>query len=53
VEGTCECCNEPSGSIKCGEFLEKTKTGCCCSSFSGRAPAADALDMYRSLVGLL
>jgi hypothetical protein len=21
VEGTCECGNEPSGSIKCGEFL--------------------------------
>ena len=22
VAGTCECCNEPSGSIKCGEFLD-------------------------------
>ena len=22
VEGTCECGNEPSGSIKCGEFLD-------------------------------
>ena len=22
VLGTCECGNEPSGSIKCGEFLE-------------------------------
>jgi hypothetical protein len=22
VVGTCECCNEPSGSIKCGEFLD-------------------------------
>jgi hypothetical protein len=22
VAGTCECGNEPSGSIKCGEFLE-------------------------------
>jgi hypothetical protein len=21
VDGTCECCNELSGSIKCGEFL--------------------------------
>jgi len=21
VVGTCECCNEPSGSIKCGGFL--------------------------------
>jgi len=22
VTGTCECGNEPSGSIKCGEFLD-------------------------------
>jgi hypothetical protein len=22
VAGTCECSNEPSGSIKCGEFLD-------------------------------
>ena len=22
VAGTCECCNEPSGSIKCREFLD-------------------------------
>jgi hypothetical protein len=22
LAGTCECSNEPSGSIKCGEFLE-------------------------------
>ena len=22
VAGTCECGNEPSGSIKCGEFLD-------------------------------
>ena len=22
VEGSCECGNEPSGSIKCGEFLD-------------------------------
>jgi hypothetical protein len=22
LAGTCECGNEPSGSIKCGEFLE-------------------------------
>ena len=22
VAGNCECCNEPSGSIKCGEFLD-------------------------------
>jgi len=27
VAGTCECRNEPSGSIKCGEFLEKLRTG--------------------------
>ena len=27
VAGTCECCNEPSGSIKCGEFLDYLKTG--------------------------
>jgi hypothetical protein len=23
VAGTCECGNEPSGSIKCGEFLDR------------------------------
>jgi hypothetical protein len=22
VSGTCECGNEPSGSIKCGEFID-------------------------------
>ena len=22
VAGTCDCSNEPSGSIKCGEFLD-------------------------------
>jgi hypothetical protein len=22
VAGSCECCNEPLGSIQCGEFLE-------------------------------
>ena len=22
VAGTCECGNEPSGSVKCGEFLD-------------------------------
>jgi hypothetical protein len=22
VAGTCECCNEPAGSIKCGEFRD-------------------------------
>ena len=22
VTGTCECCDEPLGSIKCGEFLD-------------------------------
>ena len=27
VAGTCECGNEPSGSIKCGEFLDWLKTG--------------------------
>ena len=25
--GTCECGNEPSGFIKCGEFLDWLKTG--------------------------
>ena len=25
--GTCECGNETSGSIKCGEFLDWLKTG--------------------------
>ena len=27
MAGTCECDNEPSGSIKCGEFLDKLRTG--------------------------
>ena len=27
VAGTCECSNELSGSIKCGEFLDQLKTG--------------------------
>jgi hypothetical protein len=27
VEDICERCNEPSGSIKCGEFLDKLRTG--------------------------
>jgi len=27
VVGTCECGNEPSGSIKCGEFLDYLRTG--------------------------
>jgi hypothetical protein len=27
VAGTCECGNEPSGSIKCGEFLYQLQTG--------------------------
>ena len=26
VAGTCDCGNELSGSIKCGEFLEQLKT---------------------------
>jgi hypothetical protein len=26
VAGTCECGNEPSGSINCGEYLAKMKT---------------------------
>ena len=26
VAGTCECGNEPSGCIKCGEFLDWLKT---------------------------
>ena len=25
--GTCDCGNEPSGSIKCGEFLDQLETG--------------------------
>jgi hypothetical protein len=25
--GTCECGNEPSGSIKCGELIDQLKTG--------------------------
>jgi len=27
VVGTCKCSNEPSGSTKCGEFLDWLKTG--------------------------
>jgi len=27
VAGTCECGNEPSISMKCGEFLDSLKTG--------------------------
>jgi hypothetical protein len=27
VAGTCECGNEISGSMKCGEFLELLQTG--------------------------
>jgi hypothetical protein len=27
VAGVCECGNEPSGSIKCGEFLDRLQTG--------------------------
>ena len=27
VVGTCECGNEPSGSLECGEFLDWLKTG--------------------------
>ena len=27
MAGICECGNEPSGSIKCGEFLDWLKTG--------------------------
>ena len=27
MEDTCECGNEPSGSVKCGEFLDWMKTG--------------------------
>ena len=26
MAGTCECANEPSGSIKCGEFLDYLRT---------------------------
>ena len=27
VQGTCDCGNELSGSIKCGEFLDQLSTG--------------------------
>ena len=27
VAGTCECGNEPSGTIQCGEFLDYLRTG--------------------------
>jgi hypothetical protein len=27
VSGTCECGNEPSGSVKCGEFIDQLRTG--------------------------
>ena len=27
VEATCDCGNEPSGFIECGEFLDQLKTG--------------------------
>jgi hypothetical protein len=27
VTDTCECVNEPSGSIKCGEFLDYLENG--------------------------
>ena len=27
VAGTCECGNEPAGSVKCGEFLDQLRTG--------------------------
>ena len=27
MAGSCECGNEPSGSIKCGEFLNWLRTG--------------------------
>ena len=27
VEGICKCGNEPSGFIKCGEFLDQLRTG--------------------------
>ena len=27
MAGTCECGNEPSGFIKCGEFLDWLRTG--------------------------
>jgi hypothetical protein len=27
VAGTCECCNEPSSFLKCGEFLDWLRTG--------------------------
>ena len=26
VADGCECCNEPSGSVKCGEFLDQLQT---------------------------
>jgi hypothetical protein len=30
IAGTCECGNEPSGSIKCGEFLDWLKNSLAC-----------------------
>ena len=27
MTGTCECANEPSGSVKCVEFLDQLRTG--------------------------
>jgi hypothetical protein len=27
VAGTCECGNEPLGSVKCGEFVDQLRTG--------------------------
>ena len=27
VAGTCDCGNEPLGSVQCGEFLDQLKTG--------------------------
>ena len=27
MAGTCDCGNEPSGSIKCGKILDKLRTG--------------------------
>jgi len=27
VADACECGNEPSGSVKCGEFLDQLQTG--------------------------
>ena len=37
MTGICECGNEPLGSIKCGEYLDKLLTTCAdCGGVEGR-----------------